>query len=158
MRAVWEFTLDRYAKGETLEMPEGAQILHVQALTFWALVDTDAPRVPRSFAIFATGETLPPFPVAYLGTFFEWPFVWHVFELFESDVPDDLDPARHDDFRRLVNAGYRLGEPVGDPAQPATPKLRPWVAPCRGEPVDPMIYAAVANLQDHGYGPIVGGE
>lgn len=152
MRAVHRFPT---TGNLTFEMPQGAQILHADGFDLWALVDTEKPPEKREFVIAGTGHKLPARPLAHVSTWREGIYVWHLFEMFKNDVPDDLDPDRHDDFRYLVDAGFALGDPVGDPEQPSTPKLRPWIAPPENEPVDPHVYACVARLQEHGYGPIV---
>lgn len=46
----------------------------------WALVDPDKPRiVERKFSVHPTGGRVPDF-WEHRGTFFDMPFVWHVFE------------------------------------------------------------------------------
>lgn len=70
-----------------------------------------------------------------------------LFELVDGDVPDDLDPERHADYRLLLEQGFT---PVKrDEAHKAC-----WLAP-DDEPVGMGTYQAIARLQEHGYGPIV---
>lgn len=48
----------------------------------WAIVDSEAPKEVRRFAIFSTGFALPPQDeCCYVGTTQDGPFVWHLFEL-----------------------------------------------------------------------------
>jgi hypothetical protein len=67
-------------------MPEGAVVVAVGLdgngePCVWALVDPDKPVVApmRKFGIYGTGGRVPDF-WEYRGTFFQLPFVWHVFE------------------------------------------------------------------------------
>lgn len=78
--------------GETFaRMPRGARLLHVHEqygeLIVWALVDPDARPCNRSFAVVGTGQTHPTelFIHPYVGTAHIGPFVWHVFDLGETE-------------------------------------------------------------------------
>lgn len=69
-----------------VEMPRGAKVLHVHsqepdqvAPFLWALVDANAPKEPRAFAIHGTGHPHNADPAEYLGSAHCGPFVWHVF-------------------------------------------------------------------------------
>jgi hypothetical protein len=68
-----------------LNMPEDAKIVQVgldntETPCVWALVDPDAmPTVKRKFGIYGTGGRVPD-NCAFVDTFFQMPFVWHVFE------------------------------------------------------------------------------
>ena len=79
MRTIWKYPL-----GRVLALPDGARLIKVarQAgeLTLWALVDTEAPLAPHHFEVCGTGHPAPP-DSSYVGTVFDEPFVWHVFEV-----------------------------------------------------------------------------
>lgn len=70
------------------DMPAGAKVLHVgippgsNKPQVWALVDPDQPLQASRLIFFGTGQPLPPDIDQYkfVGTFFDVPFVWHVFE------------------------------------------------------------------------------
>lgn len=74
------------ALSQAIEMPAGAQILHVgvqmeQIVCIWALVDENAPMEERSFAVVGTGHPVPE-NTAHVGSVLMHggAFVWHVFE------------------------------------------------------------------------------
>ncbi len=78
---------------QTVELPEGAEILRVEALSkdtfpvsvynaklfLWAKVDPEARMVSRTVFIFGTGHEIIPSAARYLGTIFTSPLVFHVF-------------------------------------------------------------------------------
>lgn len=90
MKTVWKFTLE-VTDDQEIEMPEGAEILflgqtypgNAHIIEVWALVDPNAPRVQRRFAVEGTGH-----PVTEGGTHvgsiislaLGSPLVWHVFD------------------------------------------------------------------------------
>lgn len=86
MRTIWKYRLDM-AFETVVEMPAGATVLTFQnqggAMTFWAIVDTDAPMEKRTFHVVKTGS---PFPdvdgeLCYMGTVQgQRGYVWHIFE------------------------------------------------------------------------------
>lgn len=82
-RAVHKFAL-LLGSENRIEMDQTAGILHVgmqgHLLMLWAVVDTEAPKFTRTFKVFGTGELISDgwLPI---GTCFDGPFVWHVFEL-----------------------------------------------------------------------------
>lgn len=83
MDTIWKFQLLRTDRPSVF-MPDNAQILHAEMqggeICIWALVDPEARRVQRTFAIVGTGN---PFHDSgaweHVGTVFDGPFVWHVF-------------------------------------------------------------------------------
>jgi hypothetical protein len=90
---IWKYEVAIDAFTHTKEMPRGARILHVAAqypdaqwITFWALVDEDAPREQRTFRVYGTGFPLPDLAGStfcdYVGsaTFQSGQYVWHLFE------------------------------------------------------------------------------
>lgn len=48
--------------------------------TVWIEADPSLDSVPRTFVIVGTGQTIPP-QGRHCGTFFDGPFVWHVYEV-----------------------------------------------------------------------------
>jgi hypothetical protein len=70
-----------------IKMPSGANIIHVKLQRgnpyLWAMVDTNRDLVSRFFAIFETGKPMEDNLKSYqhLGSFQQWPFVWHLFEI-----------------------------------------------------------------------------
>lgn len=96
MRTVWKFELPLQDAIIEVEMPKGAQILHVgkqgaeRIVYLWALVESDADKETRRFRIHGTGH-----PLAnnagtgyntydtYVGTaiMLDGMLVWHVFEV-----------------------------------------------------------------------------
>lgn len=77
----------KYKIEEQIDMPEGAEILHVNldplgVSCIWALVDSDKPKVSRRFKIHGTGREYGSFKgQRYIGTWIQSPFVWHLVEL-----------------------------------------------------------------------------
>jgi hypothetical protein len=78
----YEFSVDDEV---TIKMPVGAKVLHVGSQHYargciWALVDEEMPHLQdRRFLIRGTGHPVPE-AAAHLGTWFDGPFVWHIFE------------------------------------------------------------------------------
>lgn len=68
-----------------------------------------------------------------------------LYELTAPDVPVNVPPERHDDWRLLIDAGFTLRSD------------KAWLAPADVPPgnLSGEQYMAIARLQDHGYGPIV---
>ena len=74
-----------------IEMPYGARILradyHNGGTYIWAMVDIDyidssVPHEKRTFCVFGTGQEFDHTgrQLDYINTFYQGPFVWHVFE------------------------------------------------------------------------------
>lgn len=80
---VWKFGVFSPSGDVTVDVPRGAEIKATAcnggALSFWAVVDPNAPTEPRRFRIFGTGWSVEP-GYTYIGTGFDGPFVWHLFE------------------------------------------------------------------------------
>lgn len=76
----------KYELTPEMHLPIGAVILDVQwqhdHLVLWALVDTDAPREPRRFAVIGTGAPMPDNATLQYCATVQTPtgLVWHVFE------------------------------------------------------------------------------
>lgn len=90
MKAVWKFHLPTEDR-VVARMPEGAQILSAQIqhgeLYVWAVCDSDAPRLQRSFRIIGTGHEID-FDLdraRYINTFqlHDGALVFHIYEVFE---------------------------------------------------------------------------
>ena len=66
-----------------LEMPLGAKIVHIgiqlNILCLWVEVDPDEKSTFRYFRIYGTGHKISA-NALYLGTVFDEPYVWHVYE------------------------------------------------------------------------------
>lgn len=84
-KTIWKFQLvGGPGGGCIIPMPSGAEIVmatDVQARpTLWAEVDPNMPKVNRRFGVVGTGWPLEE-DAEYLGTYFDGPFVWHIYEL-----------------------------------------------------------------------------
>lgn len=115
--------------------------------------DQEAATVERHFVTLGSGDTIPP-GAGYLASWrqhpADGPTIVALYERFDADVPADLDPDRHADYRLLLAEGYKVTL-VGSNA------TRCWTAPddvpAGAMSLDAM--QAVARLQEHGYGPVV---
>lgn len=83
-KQIWKFPLS--SKDATVEMPEHAEILTVQAQgeipCIWAIVNPDNEKELRHFEIYGTGHDLTASKKKYIGTFQVngGAFVYHLFE------------------------------------------------------------------------------
>lgn len=81
---IWKYVMP-HTLGRPIEMPKGAQVLHValQGATahIWVLVDPEAPREERNFVVVGTGWNFDSAGHRYIGTWFENWLVWHLFEV-----------------------------------------------------------------------------
>jgi hypothetical protein len=70
----------------TVQIPKGAKILTANRqgddVVLWAEVDTTTDREHRTFRVFGTGFEIPE-GSTYINTFFDGPFVWHLYEVQE---------------------------------------------------------------------------
>ena len=85
---IWKFSLGTLTEKIDVEMPLGAEVIHVGQdangeLCLWARVATNNGPVMRRFYIFGTGQDMPSM-MRHLGTVVMGTFVWHVYE-FERD-------------------------------------------------------------------------
>lgn len=87
VRTVWKYQM-RFAGEIRLEMPEGAEIVHVGldpggVLCAWAIVEPSRPKGTKILRIFGTGHEVPLWANrrSHVGTFLDGPYVWHVFDL-----------------------------------------------------------------------------
>lgn len=81
---IWKFQVPI---GGPVEMPQDARLLAVGVqggvLTVWALVDPEAPTVPRQLFVYGTGHPMADEPGEYVGTARtggQLELVWHVFD------------------------------------------------------------------------------
>lgn len=87
-RKVFKYPVHTTTNKFTLDLPFGAEIIHVAAqngqFCMWALVEEENSPEPRDFYIHGTGQELPDVhPLKHLGSFFTDPqgtYVFHVFE------------------------------------------------------------------------------
>ena len=83
MQVVYKYPIS-ISDAVTLKLPRGARIVHLgmdanNVPCVWALVDRYAGvSTPREFCISGTGAVVSD-NKEYIGTFFDMPFVWHVF-------------------------------------------------------------------------------
>lgn len=77
-----------------------------------------------------------------------------LYERVDADVPADLDPERHADYRLLAREGYKPVQAL-EPGDPG--RMTCWKAPDDQPPGGMSLDAmqAIARLQEHGYGPVV---
>lgn len=71
--------------GSSIEMPEGAEVLHVGAqghnVFVWAKVDSEADMEKRTFIVVGTGWEVPDDSCEFVGTAQTADgFVWHLYE------------------------------------------------------------------------------
>lgn len=77
-----------------------------------------------------------------------------LYELTRSDVPDDLPAEMHEHYRTLLREGYTHRSPSNGAPGPFHAWRRPADLP-RGAAMSHDAMVAVAELQEHGYGPVV---
>lgn len=94
MRTIWKFILTLTAQCQTISMPRGGRILHVDQQnglpTLWVEVDSGEAKEGRRFFVVGTGDKVPDDSV-YIGSVCVadagapvipgmTAFVWHVYE------------------------------------------------------------------------------
>lgn len=81
-RVIWKFRVP-VADVTTIEVPDGAKILHVHEqggeIMLWAEVDPGATIVCLPVWVVGTGGLSVPTAARYVGTAHVAPFVWHVY-------------------------------------------------------------------------------
>jgi hypothetical protein len=86
-KAIWKFPID-LTDAPIVQMPAGARVLHFgvqdEQLTLWALVTPSAPLNHHRFRLAGTGHPIEEDGLTYVGTCFQGPFVWHLFDLAAS--------------------------------------------------------------------------
>lgn len=83
-------TIHKYAitsPNTELQIPRGAKFLACREQherpTLWFQVDPAAIAIPRRFEVHPTGGDIDEAHLAYMGTCFIGPLVWHVYERFQ---------------------------------------------------------------------------
>jgi hypothetical protein len=83
MRKVWKYEMPDQREF-TLDMPDAdICLLHVAVQNgkpvLWAEVETEANKRPQHFLRVGTGGCTIPLTATYVGTYFQGPFVWHLY-------------------------------------------------------------------------------
>lgn len=92
-RFIYKYPLSLREAKTLVKMPRDAVVRHVGMqngdVTIWAEVLPDNPTVTRTFHVFGTGHpiTTEPGSTDFVGTVFDGPFVWHVFDAGERIWP-----------------------------------------------------------------------
>ena len=83
-RRVWKFTITDLREEITFMLPDRAEVIHFAAQdgvpAIWVLIEPDRPLMTRRFRLAGTGHPLPANGLVFVGTCFQGPFVWHLFE------------------------------------------------------------------------------
>ena len=87
MKTIYKYSAH---SGAPVPMPIGAEIVSADVrdgkITIWALIDTEAETEQRRFIYVGTGFDVSELEsTQYIGTVFDGPFVWHVFEFAISE-------------------------------------------------------------------------
>lgn len=88
---IWKFPIETVDQ-QSVSMPEGTEIISVavqyRQICMWAVVDPGKPATARNIEIIGTGNPTMPLDKthrrAFIGTVFQGPFVWHVFEVVKA--------------------------------------------------------------------------
>lgn len=92
MKTIWKFPVEVAGDFFCVPMPAEASVLSVQLQNdkpvMWALVDTEAPVVTRTFAVYGTGHPVHPGFKRFIGTYqaLGGRLVFHLFETDETAV------------------------------------------------------------------------
>jgi hypothetical protein len=82
-KVIWKYPVELRER-QSIPMPEGAEILRFDAQgeqpMLWALVDPQKPPEPRHLRLAGTGHPISENGLKYIGSCFQGPFVWHLFE------------------------------------------------------------------------------
>lgn len=83
-QTIWKFPFE-VADQFVVSMPKGAQVIHVGLqgahACMWAIVNPKEPKVDRKFRVVGTGNPSDNlYAQRHRGTWFDGPFVWHLFE------------------------------------------------------------------------------
>lgn len=88
MKTIWKFEVKARDVETVVNMPKSAEIIHVhgqnEQVCLWAIVDPEAEKEERRFAIVGTGHLMfDPAIHKYIGTahVLLGHLVWHIFEL-----------------------------------------------------------------------------
>jgi hypothetical protein len=82
MKTVWKFPI-KIEDVQSIEMPHGAMILHAGLdptgqPCVWAGVRSEIKTSKQTVYVTGTGHPIPEGPTAYVGSFNQGTFVWHV--------------------------------------------------------------------------------
>ena len=84
MNRIYKYGLQLVHKNKVV-MPKEAKILKASMQgsvpCIWALVDTNKSDETRTFIIYGTGHEIVESNLEFIETFFQGPYVWHLFEL-----------------------------------------------------------------------------
>lgn len=84
MKTIYKYKIDRFDATTTIELPESAEVLHCAIqygeYCIWVRLDTDAPRIKRSFTVVGTGWEIED-DMNHISTIQDGAFVWHIFEV-----------------------------------------------------------------------------
>ena len=82
MKTIWKYKIDVVDGPQIIDIPIDADIVKIEGGFFWAIVDTEIELEERIFFVHGTGHEITDSRCKYyIGTWFEGPFVWHLFEL-----------------------------------------------------------------------------
>jgi len=86
VRTIWKFRImgRNGVQADRVGMPVGAIVRHVGTqdgeVFVWAEVDDSAPPTDREFVVHGTGHPINAAATTYVGSTFDGPSVWHVYE------------------------------------------------------------------------------
>jgi hypothetical protein len=88
MRTIWKFELFEMTAAvvphRVISIPADARLVAVAMqgprIFGWFVVDPSAPSEPRAYRVLGTGHDVPE-DGTHVGSVFDGPFVWHVFEV-----------------------------------------------------------------------------
>ena len=90
-RTIWKYQIP-VLEDFTIGLPEGAEIIRFAneggKLWLWAIVQPDAPHVPRHLLAFKTGAEMPQIPLRYLGCaaiYIQAELMLYYFETMDND-------------------------------------------------------------------------
>lgn len=82
---IYKYPLKNVLTTQELDLPRSARVLTFGMQNgkpvIWATVDETPIKEKRTFVIAPTGGGIPDWNTHYVGTAFDGPFVWHLFEL-----------------------------------------------------------------------------
>lgn len=85
MKAIYKYVLNITPPETVVNIPAGSIVRRVAMQngepTFWAEVDTSAPKVSKIFRILGTGHEIPE-NAHWVGSCEDGPFIWHLFQMF----------------------------------------------------------------------------
>ena len=80
MKKIWKYELDARKPAMGIELPWNAEVVKVAQGQMWIEGSFNSPKLyVFNFQIIGTGHDVPD-GFTYVGTYFEDPFVWHVYK------------------------------------------------------------------------------